>query len=1034
MKKKQIDKKTISRKKKKTKENPKFKIQKSPKQSCPKNPCQKPPISQKKNKIFFKSKLLFTQYTGILKTRAILSLSIIAISLTNYEYYHTQKSQNKYIFISISLTSITLNIISVFLYWLSIYSWGKYIRFIGWINNNTNIFFYNGLRKIFLVSFFLGVHINPFKEIIEDYDILEEEFYDYKKKQYEYFDNSVNDIVLIVKIIVHFYCIIYCFIRSCKYAQPSSNNYLNKSKKKFFFIFKMILNENFLFTTFMVFFLSVLLFSIIIRISENGFKHSIKRIDFLILNNQDINLKPIFYYYKNTFWNIVTTITTIGYGDIYVHSGLSRFLNFFISIFGNIVISFLLVAIIDFVKFNNVQEKVFDLFNAVNMNEKMKRNFDHALKKFILKKIRKKKKKKNILQKLKETLKRKIYKKKKKLFKIRTLSQFQNLKSNESSVVNLEGKIMTNKMDNFLKNELELKEIKFPERNNNFKSKKKIKLFNNLRSKFFENEDLISSSYIELKKIKRLKNKKLRENFLDKKINLKYNSENFSEIENSIESSSINGKKNLINDFFLEKELKDNSINLSESKILWDLLSIDNFHFENFLKNKIKNISEDISENENFKDLKLKSKVELKKKFILEKQIKPKNNFETISENEKSLQKKFKTLKENLIFEKKLENNSKIISESKNSNDLQLNKNFILENFNENIKKKYLKKIKLKNLNKNMFFDKKIKLINNLKNIYEKKISNDLLLKKKLKQNFIEKKMDCNNLENFSENENLSDLISIETNKRLNLIDEKLLINDIKEEDGLYILSKPLKNKKIKLAKYKNGNLSENISNLSNFSENISNSSNLSENISNLNNFSEIIPCKKYTLSEKKILNKIAKKNLFLIPKKRKMLNSAKNLETDIQYFSKEKENLSKTKFSKKYLINSKKEKKNKKYKFNSSQLILLEKAKKTISFYKNKNKKENNQHTLNMERYKILSTYYFSKYYRPKKFDTLKFLISILDDILEDFALFFFMKDERFLEIVRNMEKRDKNFFKHVLYLYPYAKLCYEKNKNFNN
>ena len=524
-----------------------------------------PLITKKKN--FFFSKILFTQYTLILQTRAILSLSILAISLTNYEYYHTQKSKYKYISYTISFISIILNIMSVFLYWTSIHFWGKYIRFLGWMNSNTNIFFYYGLDKIFFVSFCLGIHVNPFKELFEDYDIFEIEAFNPKSKTNSTFVNSINDVILIIKFISHFLSIIDCFIRICRFARPSSNNILNRSKTKILFIFKAILNENFLLTTFMVFFLSVLLFSVIIRISENGFINHIKKKDFEIEN---INLKPIFYYYKNCFWNIVITITTIGYGDLSVNSVLSKILQFFISITGFIIISFLIVALTEFVKFDNIQEKVFDLFNAVHMKEEMKHNFDIALKKFILKTHQRVKDKRKLVKDIThEGLK---LKKDKRIFKIDNFSaiesSFENSKSQKKSLSKSKTKIEINdEIVIFIKNELKLKEfrkskskIESSKREDCYKSTEKIELLYDLKSNSSETEReeiFLTPNY--KKGHKRNKSNKKNTSFIDENLKGKIllndylkekneNSKDNSEEENSdLISIKINKKLNLSN-------------------------------------------------------------------------------------------------------------------------------------------------------------------------------------------------------------------------------------------------------------------------------------------------------------------------------------------------------------------------------------------------------------------------------------------------------------------------------------------------------
>lgn len=89
------------------------------------------------------------------------------------------------------------------------------------------------------------------------------------------------------------------------------------------------------------------LYATLINVSEIGYVLTLKPEDFptyeLYLENVKINSLLIYYY--NTFWNILITMTTIGYGDVVVKSTLSRLIIFFCALSGTVILPLLVVTI-----------------------------------------------------------------------------------------------------------------------------------------------------------------------------------------------------------------------------------------------------------------------------------------------------------------------------------------------------------------------------------------------------------------------------------------------------------------------------------------------------------------------------------------------------------------------------------------------------------------------------------------------------------------------------------------------------------------
>ena len=65
--------------------------------------------------------------------------------------------------------------------------------------------------------------------------------------------------------------------------------------------------------------------------------------------------------YVNCLWNVLVTMTTVGYGDYYPVTTLGRMINIFVSLWGNCLTSFMVVALHNGLAFNENQEKAFEL-------------------------------------------------------------------------------------------------------------------------------------------------------------------------------------------------------------------------------------------------------------------------------------------------------------------------------------------------------------------------------------------------------------------------------------------------------------------------------------------------------------------------------------------------------------------------------------------------------------------------------------------------------------------------------------------------
>lgn len=70
---------------------------------------------------------------------------------------------------------------------------------------------------------------------------------------------------------------------------------------------------------------------------------------------------PIFTYdsYWSAAWNVVVTMTTVGYGDMYARTNTGRLIVFVICIFGVTLVSMMVVALTNALVMDNSERKSF---------------------------------------------------------------------------------------------------------------------------------------------------------------------------------------------------------------------------------------------------------------------------------------------------------------------------------------------------------------------------------------------------------------------------------------------------------------------------------------------------------------------------------------------------------------------------------------------------------------------------------------------------------------------------------------------------
>lgn len=114
-----------------------------------------------------------------------------------------------------------------------------------------------------------------------------------------------------------------------------------------------------IFLNFSLFFISIIIIAQMIRIAESP----LGRFE----NQMDLHS------YGNCVWLIILTMSTVGYGDLYPKTFFGRTIIFFCSIFGVIIVSFMVVTVKNELDMTVLESKAYAVIKKVELKEKLKK-------------------------------------------------------------------------------------------------------------------------------------------------------------------------------------------------------------------------------------------------------------------------------------------------------------------------------------------------------------------------------------------------------------------------------------------------------------------------------------------------------------------------------------------------------------------------------------------------------------------------------------------------------------------------------------
>jgi hypothetical protein len=134
----------------------------------------------------------------------------------------------------------------------------------------------------------------------------------------------------------------------------------------FSFAFKAQIKQYPLVTIFFILIICLIILSIMLRVFEYGYSD-----DEVIPGSKGIT-NTRFKSYQDTFWLIIVSMLTIGYGELYPNTHFGRVIVFLGSVIGMLIISLLIVTLSYMIDFTREEQKAYNMIVSKNVNRMKK--------------------------------------------------------------------------------------------------------------------------------------------------------------------------------------------------------------------------------------------------------------------------------------------------------------------------------------------------------------------------------------------------------------------------------------------------------------------------------------------------------------------------------------------------------------------------------------------------------------------------------------------------------------------------------------
>jgi potassium intermediate/small conductance calcium-activated channel subfamily N protein 2 len=263
--------------------------------------------------------------------------------------YYNKLNNITLIIISISVISFILCMIPRYTHYFYLYKAAKYI-------SSIDNFFQSGLISNVLIEFFLAI-IHP-NILLKDKYVKTSKKWNLLAVKYQ-----INDFLLAIMLFRSYYFLKFYILCTNYYGARADRICKMMGKQtNYIFSFKCILISKTIQTLIFITVLTCLMFSYMLKVIEGPV---------YLLGRAEYH-ENSYMQYLNCFWNVLVTMTTVGYGDYYPKSVLGRFVVFLVSIIGNIIVALNIDHFQSHTELNDDEKRVLDLIKRFEEKDEIK--------------------------------------------------------------------------------------------------------------------------------------------------------------------------------------------------------------------------------------------------------------------------------------------------------------------------------------------------------------------------------------------------------------------------------------------------------------------------------------------------------------------------------------------------------------------------------------------------------------------------------------------------------------------------------------
>ena len=313
------------------------------------------------------AKIAFSKYLAVRNVLAFVAVIVIISNNTSFDMSYKLGQHESTGNLILMLIVTILKVVLILLYLKSVQLWGIYLKKIEKLEEGDSVFADKGYGMLITTCVLFFIH--PFYWL---HNIQVEAFtesYFSGDGVYLFYQRDINQYFYLMQFAVLFWLVFFIILENTYFAATRSQRVCKMFgfDNDILFVVKCVLSAHGEIFVFLLLIFLMYYFATLFNYSEIGYALSLKVSDFNTAEEYQsafADASGLVNYY-NTYWNVVITMTTIGYGDMYTRATLSRCILFCIAICGAVIFPILIVTVSNLFELSRNEADSMDLQHKV---------------------------------------------------------------------------------------------------------------------------------------------------------------------------------------------------------------------------------------------------------------------------------------------------------------------------------------------------------------------------------------------------------------------------------------------------------------------------------------------------------------------------------------------------------------------------------------------------------------------------------------------------------------------------------------------